>query len=185
MKNSNLKPGEMKIVMNVDGEIIESPSRPIDECMSSINTSITNKKYIEPKLLEMMNDFGNNASEIANSSDEEYIDNINITAPFCDYARLIHLDLADQKPVATRLEKVILSENKAGITTMSFPDGTASIVTEPVIIGSEERALGIFVPFTVDPMSARWVSDVFGAVADRGYENYPTGIFYNNGFIEE
>lgn len=171
-------PGETKIVYN-DGEKLIEKTYTKDDVQSIIsNSSVKSPKVIRQTtkdgLLTMIDRVGKSADAVNTQKDDDAFSNdIKPIGEFCSYARTIPIDLNDDcLPEAGEPKKAVLFEGNVGCCSVGYPEeNSLALLVDPVVIGTENRPLGLFVPFSASPEALWWSGELFTRAATNAYDN--------------
>lgn len=82
----------------------------------------------------------------------------------------------------TSIYPVQIYEGNGGMCVAKDYDGNQEVLTSMAIIGSQNRPLGFFVPFTASPVSLMVASNILGGMAISSYDAY---MRYLNDYYSE
>lgn len=109
---------------------------------------------------------------IENTNDKEYVEATMPVDGMNKHARVIPIDFnEDGIAVAGTPRQAIIFEGDAGGSTVGYVnDSTMGMLTDPVVIGTKGRPLGLFIPFTASTQTLVWAGTTFIDAAVNNYD---------------
>ena len=164
-------PGEIKLVFNSNnGDIIEKTytQDEVEQMLAPYKVPESDKpvypKDIKERALGSFERCGKAATDVIGvETDEEYFSCIEPIAGMTKYARTIPIDFnEDGIAVADEPREAIIFEGRVGCPTVGYTDtNTMALLQDPVIIGTKNRPLGMFIPFTASRQTLAWAGQFF------------------------
>ena len=177
-------PGETKLVFHSNhGDIIEKTytEDEVEQMLAPYRAPEDNKPVypyddideIKNKILGSFDRCGRAATEIINiESDDKFFECIEPVAGMSKHAMTIPIEFDDDGvAVADKPRKAIIFEGRVGYPTVGYTDtNSMALLQDPVLIGTQKRPLGMFIPFTASPQTLVWAGQFFINAAVNNYD---------------
>lgn len=152
---------------SVENEIMQAPRFSIE---TNFNAGFANDP-MSKKVINCFDVFTEGAYALYQESDEVMQDALEPVNGLIKYGKEIEIGYEDGVPTPKALQTAMIFESDSAFPTALYPETkTMSLACNPVIVGTREQPLGLFVPFSASPKSLVWTSCVMAQAAFNFYQ---------------
>lgn len=152
----------------VEGELMITPNRGMER---NPNIRLA-RDPMSKKVINCFDTYTEGAYRLNQEDDDVMREELEPVEGLIKYGKEIEIDYNDDGVLAPKaLQTAMIFESDSAFPTALYPKTkTMSLACNPVIVGTREQPLGLFVPFTASPESLVWTSSIMAQAAFNFYQ---------------
>ena len=159
------KAGNAKLILNIDGKILED-ERPIDDLI--VKGKMLSSTGMDTKCSGACECGSCHCHDCHDDCDDDIVTlgkndplyPVSSATPLFKRCRAVNYEYYEDESVPTFEECIILPNNGGGLSAI-YPDGGVEKVDRPYMVGDEEKCYGMFVPLAARPTALEFCGNLF------------------------
>ena len=158
---------------------IEKKTRAVEELMITPNRGMERnpniglaRDHMSKKVINCFDVYTEGAYRLNQEDDDIMREELEPVEGLIKYGKEIEIDYNDDGvPAPKALQTAMIFESDSAFPTAVYPESKSlSLACNPVIVGTKEQPLGLFVPFSASPKSLVWTSSIMAQAAFNFYQ---------------